>query len=158
MAEFEQAVAAFVGAREAVAVSSGTAALHAAMFAADIGPGDEVIVPAMTFVATANAVVFQGGTPVFADVNAGTLLMDVQDAERKITPRTKAIITMDYAGQPCDYKAFRGSGPPPVTCSSSTTPAMPWAQNTKGKNWEAWPISRSSASIPPSTSPRAKGG
>jgi perosamine synthetase len=105
VAEFEQAVAAFVGAQEGVAVSSGTAALHAAMEAAAIGPGDEVIVPAMTFVATANAVVFQGGTPVFADVDPGTLLLDVQDAARKITPHTKAIITMDYAGQPCDYEA-----------------------------------------------------
>jgi perosamine synthetase len=106
VAEFEQALAAFVGAREAVAVSSGTAALHAAISAAGIGPGDEVIVPAITFVATANAVVFQGGTPVFADVAPGTLLLDLRDAERKITPRTKAIITMDYAGQPCDYEAF----------------------------------------------------
>jgi perosamine synthetase len=103
---FEQALAAFVQAPEAVVVSSGTAALHAAMFAAEIGFGDEVLVPAMTFVATANAVVFQGGTPVFVDVAPETLLLDVADAERKITPRTKALISMDYAGQPCDYEAL----------------------------------------------------
>jgi len=106
VAEFEEEVAAFVGAPHAVAVSSGTAALHAAMSAAGISPDDEVLVPAVTFVATANAVVFQGGTPVFVDVDPGTLLMDVNDAESKITPRSKAIITMDYAGQPCDYEAW----------------------------------------------------
>ncbi len=74
--QFEKAFADFVGAKYAVAVNSGTAALHAAMFALGIGPGDEVIVPAMTFAATANCVVFQGGTPVFADVDPGTLLID----------------------------------------------------------------------------------
>jgi len=106
--EFESAVAAFVGARHGVAVSSGTAALHAAMHALGVGPGDEVIVPAITFVATANAVVFQGGTPVFADVDADTLLVDPADIKRKITAKTKAIVAVDYAGQPCDYDALRG--------------------------------------------------
>lgn len=104
---FEEAVAGFVGTKYAVAVSSGTAALHAAMNALAIGPGDEVIVPAMTFAATANAVVFQGGSPVFADVEPDTLLMDPREVERKITPRTKAIIAVDYAGQPCDYERLR---------------------------------------------------
>lgn len=107
VAEFEAAVAGFCGASQAVAVSSGTAALHAAMVALDIGPGDEVIVPAITFVATANCVVYQGGTPVFADVEADTLLIDPADVARKITPRTKAIIAVDYAGQPCDYDQLR---------------------------------------------------
>ena len=105
--EFERAFADFVGAREAVAVSSGTAALHAAMYAAGIGPGDEVIVPPMTFAASANCVVFQGGTPVFADVDLDTLLLDPAQVEAKITPRTKAIIAVDYTGQPCDYDALR---------------------------------------------------
>lgn len=104
---FEEAVAAFCGARYAVAVSSGTAALHAALYAIGVGPGDEVIVPPITFVATANAVVFQGGTPVFADVDPQTLLLDPAAAEAAITPRTKAIIAVDYAGQPCDYNALR---------------------------------------------------
>ena len=105
--EFEQVFAHFVGTKEAVAVSSGTAALHAAMYALDIGPGDEVIVPAMTFAATANCVIFQGGTPIFADVDPDTLLIDPLKVEAKITARTKAIISVDYAGQPCEYDALR---------------------------------------------------
>ncbi len=104
---FEQAVCDFVGASHGVAVSSGTAALHCATYAAGISPGDEVILPPMTFVATANAVVFQGGTPIFADVDPDTLLIDPSEVEKRITPRTKAIIAVDYAGQPCDYDALR---------------------------------------------------
>jgi perosamine synthetase len=100
---FEQALADYVGAPCAVAVANGTAALHAAMFALGIGPGDEVIVPTMTFAATANAVVYQGARPVFADVDPETLLLATDDAERRITARTRAIIAVDYAGQPCDY-------------------------------------------------------
>lgn len=107
VAEFEQAFADFVGAREAVAVSNGTAALHAAMYALNIGPGDEVIVPAITFAASANCVVYQGGTPVFADVTPDTLLIDPVDVAAKITPRTRAIMAVDYAGHPCDYDALR---------------------------------------------------
>ncbi len=105
--EFERAFAEFVGTGEAVAVSSGTAALHTAMYALGISPGDEVIVPAMTFVATANCVVFQGGTPVFTDIDQDTLLIDPVEVEAKITPRTKAILAVDYCGQPCDYDALR---------------------------------------------------
>ncbi len=101
--EFEEAVCHFTGAAFGVALSSGTAALHAAMFAVGIGPGDEVIVPAITFVATANCVVYQGATPVFADVLPDTLLIDPDDVRRKITSRTKAVIAVDYGGQPCDY-------------------------------------------------------
>jgi perosamine synthetase len=101
--EFERAFAAYVGAEEAVAVSNGTAALHAAMYALRIGPNDEVIVPAMTFASTANCVVFQGGTPIFSDVDPGSLLIDISSAESKITSRTKAIIAVDYTGQPCEY-------------------------------------------------------
>jgi len=107
VAEFEQAFAAFVGTREAVAVSNGTAALHAAIYALDVQQGDEVIVPAMTFAASANCVAFQGGTPVFADVDPDTLLLDPLQVEAKITSRTKAIMAVDYAGQPCDYDALR---------------------------------------------------
>ena len=102
VAEFEEAFAGFVGAREAVTVSSGTAALHAAMYALDVRPGDEVVVPALTFAATANCVVFQGGTPVFADVDAETLLLDASHTAMRLTPHTKAVIAVDYAGQPCD--------------------------------------------------------
>jgi len=105
--EFEHVFAAAVGAKEAVAVSNGTAALHAAMYAADIGPGDEVIVSPMTFASTANCVAFQGGTPVFADVDPKRLLIDPAQVEAKITPCTKAIIAVDYTGQPCDYDTLR---------------------------------------------------
>lgn len=99
---FEAAFADFVGADHAVAVSSGTAALHAAAFAAGIGPGDEVIVPPLSFVATANGVRYVGATPVFADVRDDSLTLDSQEVERAITPRTRAIITVDYGGQPSD--------------------------------------------------------
>jgi perosamine synthetase len=101
--EFEKAFAKYVGTHQAVAVSNGTAALHAAMDALNIGPGDEVIVPALTFAATANCIMFQGGHPVFADVEPETLLIDPHDVEAKITPLTKAIIAVDYAGHPCNY-------------------------------------------------------
>jgi len=107
VAEFEELFAQKVGARYAVAVSSGTAALHCAMYALGIGPADEVIVPTMTFAATANCVVCQGGTPVFADVEGDTLLIDLADVEQKRTDRTKAVIAVDYAGQPCDYDTLR---------------------------------------------------
>jgi perosamine synthetase len=100
---FEDAVAAFVGARHAVAVSSGTAALHAAMYSIGVGPGDEVIVPAITFAATANAVLYQGATPVFADVDPDTLLISAKSVRQRLSPKTKAIVGVDYAGQPCDY-------------------------------------------------------
>jgi perosamine synthetase len=107
VAAFERDFATFTGAADAVAVSNGTTALHLAVIAAGIGPGDEVLVPAMTFAATSNAVLMQGGMPVFVDVDSATLLIDPKDAERKITAKTKAIIAVDYAGQPCDYAALR---------------------------------------------------
>ncbi|PYO54988.1 MAG: UDP-4-amino-4,6-dideoxy-N-acetyl-beta-L-altrosamine transaminase [Candidatus Rokuibacteriota bacterium] len=106
VAEFERAVAAAVGATHAIAVSSGTAALHAAVFAAGIGPGDEVIVPALTFAASANAVLYQGGIPVFADVRGDTLNVDPADVAARLTGRTRAIVAVDYAGQPADLDAL----------------------------------------------------
>jgi perosamine synthetase len=104
--QFEEALARFTGAGHAVAVSSGTAALHAAMHALRIGPGDEVVVPTLTFAASSNCVLYQGGTPVFADVDPRTLLLDAAELERRITPRTRAVVAVDYAGQPCDYAAL----------------------------------------------------
>jgi perosamine synthetase len=106
VADFELAFARFTGSVEAVAVSSGTAALHAMMHAAGIGAGDEVIVPAMTFAASANCVVYQGGRPVFADVTPDTLLLDPDSVVTKITARTRAIVAVDYAGHACDYDAL----------------------------------------------------
>lgn len=105
--EFEQKIAQNAGVLSAAAVNSGTAALHAAMYAIDLKPGDEVLVPAITFAATANAVVYQGGTPVFADVDPDTLLIDPKKLEEKITSKTRAIVSVDYAGQMCDYDALK---------------------------------------------------
>lgn len=105
--EFEQSIARFTGAAEGVAVVNGTAALHAATFAAGIGPGDEVIVPAMTFAASANCVLYMGGMPVFADVREDDLLLDPAQVEAKLSPRTKAIMAVDYTGHPCDYDALQ---------------------------------------------------
>jgi perosamine synthetase len=98
--EFEEAFAAWVGARFAVSFSSGTAALHGAAFAAGLGPGDEVITTPLTFCATANCVLYQGATPVFADVCEDTLNIDPQEVSRKLSSRTKAIVAVDYAGHP----------------------------------------------------------
>lgn len=103
---FEAAVTAITGAREGVAVNTGTAALHAAVWATGSGDGDEVIVPAVSFVASANCVLYAGATPVFADLCPDTLNLDPDDVARKITPRTKAIVAVDFAGHACDYDAI----------------------------------------------------
>lgn len=105
--KFEKAVAKYCGVKYAVAVSSGTAALHAAYSVAEIGPGDEVITTPLTFAATANAIVFCGGKPIFADIKADTLNIDPKAIEKKITKRTKAIAPVDFAGQPCDYNEIK---------------------------------------------------
>jgi dTDP-4-amino-4,6-dideoxygalactose transaminase len=98
-AAFEEAFAAQLGARHAIALSSCTAALHLAYLAAGVGPGDEVIVPAFTFVATAAAVLYCGATPVFAEIcSREHPSLDPEDVERRITPRTKAVCAVHYAG------------------------------------------------------------
>jgi dTDP-4-amino-4,6-dideoxygalactose transaminase len=98
-AAFEEAFAAQLGARHAIAVSSCTAALHLAYLAAGVGPGDEVIVPSFTFAATANAVLYCGATPVFAEIRSRERPdLDPEDVERRITPRTKAICVVHFAG------------------------------------------------------------
>ena len=98
---FEQMFQRYKGARYAMAVNSCTAALHLAMLALEIGPGDEVIVPAMTFAATANAVIHAGGTPVFVDCEKDTMNLDPKDIESKITSKTRAIVPVHFAGRPC---------------------------------------------------------
>jgi Predicted pyridoxal phosphate-dependent enzyme apparently involved in regulation of cell wall biogenesis len=136
----------FTGAKYGVAVCNGTAALHAAMFGLGIGPGDEVIVPPMTFAATANCVLYQGGRPVFVDVEEDTLLIDPTKIEEAITPHTKAIIGVDYAGQPCDWDALR---PLPIrtTLRWWLTPAIPLGLNTRDAKWEPLPTFLASVSI-----------
>ncbi len=106
VAEFERALADMAGTSDAVAVSAGTAALHAVMYALGVGPGDEVLVTTMTFAASANCAAFLGATPVFVDVDPDTLLIDPRQVEARITPRTKAVVAVDYAGHPCDYDAL----------------------------------------------------
>lgn len=100
--EFEKKVADYVGAKYAVAVSNGTAALHAACYAANIKEGDEVITTPITFAASSNCVLYCGAVPVFADIDPKTYNIDPEDIERKITDRTKAIIAVHFTGQPCD--------------------------------------------------------
>ena len=100
VAEFEELLAAAAGTEHAVAVSSGTAALHVAVLALGIGPGDEVLVPAYTFPATANVVALAGATPVLVDVDPLTMNIDPADAGRRVTPRTKAILAVHLFGRP----------------------------------------------------------
>lgn len=104
---FEDCIATFSGAKHGVAVSTGTAALHAALHSLAIAPGDEVIVPAISFVATSNCVLYMGATPVFADLQRDTLNVCPDEILKKITPRTKAIVAVDFAGHPCDHDAIR---------------------------------------------------
>jgi perosamine synthetase len=104
--QFEKEFADYVGSRFMVAMNSGTAALHLSLELLGVGPGDEVIVPPMTFVSTVHAVSYVGATPVFADVEKDTMNISVEDIERKITDKTKAIIVVHLAGHPCDMDAI----------------------------------------------------
>ncbi len=101
-AQFETEFAAYVGAEYAIGMNSGTAALHLALLALGIGPGDEVLVPTITFASTALAVIYCGATPVFVDVCPDTLCIDVADARHKVTDKTAAIMPVHYSGTPCD--------------------------------------------------------
>lgn len=103
---FEEAFAAFCGARHAIGVQSGTSALHLALMACGVGPGDEVIVPSMTFIATAEMIGRTGAHPVFVDVDPRTYNLDVGSFERAITPRTKAVIVVHLYGQPAEMDAI----------------------------------------------------
>lgn len=103
---FERAMADYCGAPHAVAVSSCTTALHLALVAAGVGAGDEVIVPSMSFIATANAVVHAGATPVFAEVDIDTFNLDLDDVRSRITPRTMAIVLVHQLGLPADIDGF----------------------------------------------------
>lgn len=108
VARFEREFAAYKGVDEqhVAAVNSCTAALHVSMIAAGIQPGDEVITTALTFCATVNAIIHAGGTPVLADVRPDTMNIDPEQIERRITPRTRAIVPVHFAGRPCDMDAI----------------------------------------------------
>jgi perosamine synthetase len=107
VAEFEEKFAAYTGAKYAVAVSNCTTALHLAMIVAGIGPGDEVICPSMSYVATANSIKYVGAKPVFAEIIPETYNLDPVDTEKKITAKTKAILLVHQIGMPADIDAFR---------------------------------------------------
>ncbi|HUX70816.1 MAG TPA: DegT/DnrJ/EryC1/StrS family aminotransferase [Cellulomonadaceae bacterium] len=104
--DFEVAFAKVAGCKHVVATNNGTTALHLALSAIGIGPGDEVIVPTLTYIATANAVMYCGATPVFVDVEPDTMNVDPEDVENRITPRTKAIIPVHLYGHPADMTAI----------------------------------------------------
>lgn len=105
---FEGMICEYIGAKHCLVFNSGTSALHAILLTYDIGPGDEVIVPSFTFIATANAPLFVGAQPVFADIEEETYGLDPEDVERKITSRTKAILPIHYGGCPCRVRELRG--------------------------------------------------
>ena len=108
VAEFEREFADFIGVEHALAVANGTAALHLALLAAGVGPGDEVVLPSLNFVACANTIGHVGATPVFCDVHgADDLNLDPADFEAAIGPRTKAIVVLHYGGYACDMDAVR---------------------------------------------------
>lgn len=105
--EFEKRLATICGAKHAIAFSSGTAALHAAYYAAGIGPGDEIVTTAMTFAATANAALYLGARPKFADIDLATGLIDPSSVIQLLNSKTKAIVGVDYAGHPCDIAQLK---------------------------------------------------
>lgn len=106
VAEFEQSFAAYIGVKHAIAVNSGTAALHVALLAHNIGAGDEVITSPFTFIASANSILFTGAKPVLADIDPATYNLDPAQVAAKISPRTRALMPVHLYGQPCKMDAF----------------------------------------------------
>ena len=106
--EFEREFAAFVGAKHGFAVANGTAALHLALLAAGVGPGDEVVLPSLNFVAAANSIAHTGAKPIFCDITGpDDLNLDPADLEAAVGPQTKAVVVLHYGGYPCDMQAVR---------------------------------------------------
>ncbi|HXJ68527.1 MAG TPA: DegT/DnrJ/EryC1/StrS family aminotransferase [Verrucomicrobiae bacterium] len=124
--QFEREFGEFIGAKHALAVNSCTAALHLALEAVGVGPGDEVITTPMTFTATAAVIEHLGARPVFADVTARTLNIDPEQIRRRLSPRTKAILPVHFAGQACDMDAIvdiaRGAGVPVIEDAAHAIP------------------------------------
>jgi dTDP-4-amino-4,6-dideoxygalactose transaminase len=131
---FERDIAAYLSVRHAIGVNSGTSALHLAMIAAGIGPGDEVIVPSHTFIASAWPVMYVGATPVLCDVRPDSGNIDVTDAERRLSPRVKAIVPVHLYGQPCDMdEVMRFAGRHGLTVIEDACQAI-------GARWQGKPV------------------
>ena len=130
--ELEELVAAACGVEHAVAVSNGTAALHLAVLALGIGPGDEVIVPAYTFPATANVVGLAGATPVLVDVDPATFNLDLERVYEAVTPRTKAVLAVHLFGRPLDWTALQSAVPPELHLVEDAAGAL-------GARWQGMP-------------------
>ena len=130
--ELEQLVAAACGVEHAVAVSNGTAALHLAVLALGIGEGDEVIVPAYTFPATANVVRLAGATPVLVDVDPATFNLDLAKVYEAVTPRTKAVLAVHLFGRPLDWEELQNAVPPEVLLLEDAAGAL-------GARWRGMP-------------------
>jgi dTDP-4-amino-4,6-dideoxygalactose transaminase len=132
VAELEELVAAACGVEHAVAVSNGTAALHLAVLALGIGPGDEVIVPAYTFPATANVVRLAGAEAVLVDVDPGTFTLDVDRVYDAVTPRTKAVLAVHLFGRPLDWTALQSAVSPEIHLLEDAAGAL-------GARWQGMP-------------------
>jgi dTDP-4-amino-4,6-dideoxygalactose transaminase len=130
--ELEELVAAACGVEHAVAVSNGTAALHLAVLALGIGPGDEVLVPAYTFPATANAVRLAGAAPVLVDVDPATFNLDLERVYEAVTPRTKAVLAVHLFGRPLDWEALQNAVSPEVVLLEDAAGAL-------GAKWRGMP-------------------
>ena len=131
---FEDAIREATGARYAAAVANGTAALHVACLAAGVGGGDEAIVSPITFAASANCVLYCGGTPVFADIDPRTWNISPESIRSKITPRTKAVIAVDFGGVPVDLGAIR------AICDEFNLVLVEDAAHSLGSSWEGRPV------------------
>ena len=150
VAAFEQEFAAYCGAAHGIAVNSGTSALHLALLAAGIGPGDEVITIPFTFVATVAAIRYTGARPVFVDVDPVTFTMDPGKLEAAITPRTKAILPVHLYGQPADMDPILEMARRRKLLVIEDA-AQAHGASTRGGAWAGWETSRASASTPART-------
>lgn len=139
--QLEELVCAATGSRHAVAVSSATAGMHLALHALDIGPADEVITPSMTWVSTVNLIVLRGATPVFVDVDRDTLMAGATEVERAITPRTKLIVPVHYAGAPLHLEPLRR------LATSHGIPLIEDAAHALGTSYQGIPIGRTGTAI-----------
>ncbi len=140
-AAFEEEFAAALGAEAAVAVASATGGMHVALRALDIGPGDEVITPSLTWVSTVNLIVLAGATPVFVDVERDTLMLRPEAVAKAITPRTKLIIPVHYAGAPADLDALR------KIADEKGIPLIEDAAHAVGTEYRGVPVGRRGTAI-----------